>query len=136
MILRRLVVAGGISAAIFGLLAVMVAIAAGGMKPLHEALPALLAGLAAAFAGGAVVFGWVPHLLGRFMASASDSFDFLNKASLGIALVAIGLGVVSALMMIFGIGAALTPLLVAVTLFVGASATMCSLKFFLGNRGA
>ena len=134
MMRRRLLLAGGITAAIYGAMAGLVAFAAGGIKPLHEALPAALAGLAAAFALGAVVFGLVPHLLGNVMASASGSFDLINKASLGIALAAIVVGVVSALMLIFGVGEAMTPLLVAITLFVGAAATMCSLKFFLGNR--
>ena len=69
--------AGGASALVYAALMLLVAAAAGGIKPLHEALPAALAGLAAAFALGAVVFGLVPHLLGNVMASASGSFDLI-----------------------------------------------------------
>lgn len=110
--------------------------AAGNVKPLHQAAPAALLGLAAAFSLGAFAFGLIPHFFGKSMENTSSTFDLINKASLAIALVSILIGVIASLLLIFGISQAIKPLLVAITLFAGSAATMCSLKFFYTNRNS
>ncbi|HZF98721.1 MAG TPA: hypothetical protein VEY92_10880 [Pseudoxanthomonas sp.] len=82
------------------------------------------------------MFGLIPHLLSKSMETSSSRFDFLNKASLVVALLSILIGVVASLLLIFGVPQAIKPLFVAITLFVGAAAAMCSLKFFLTNRAS
>lgn len=106
------------------------------LKPWWEAFPAALAGLAIAFCIGAVLVGVLPHYLGVFMAGSSNVLDFINRASLAVALGSVLIGVISGLLLIFGLKDVIKPLLVAITLFLGASATMCSLKFFYINRDA
>lgn len=131
---RRALFSGLIASALFAGLLLAIALASGGIKPLDEAVPAALAGLACAFLLGAVIFGAIPHFLARFMESSSGTFDFINRASLAVALLSILVGVVSSLLLIFGVSQALEPLLVAITLFAGSAAAMCSLKFFYTNR--
>lgn len=131
---RRLLFSGLATAGFFTAPMLVVVLASGGIKPLDEAVPAALAGLACAFLLGAVIFGAIPHFLARLMESSSGTFDFINRASLAVALLSILVGVVSSLLLIFGVSEALKPLLVAITLFAGAAAAMCSLKFFYTNR--
>lgn len=111
-----------------------VASAAGNIGPFHRVATAALVGMVAAFSFGALVFGLLPHLLSKFMENSSGTFDLINNASLAIALVSILIGVLSSLLLIFGVSQAIKPLLVAITLFAGSAATMCSLKFFYTNR--
>ncbi len=70
------------------------------------------------------------------MAGSSSVLDLINRAALMIALCSVLVGVVPGLGLIFGLKGVIEPLLVAITLFLGASATMCSLKFFYINRDA
>lgn len=137
MLRRRLVYSGFTASAIYGVfLAVVVVGADNPLKPWVEALPAALAGLAFAFVIGATLFGFIPHYMGIFMSGSSSVLDLINRISLAVALCSVLIGVISGLLLIFGSSDAIKPLLVAITLFLGASATMCSLKFFYINRGA
>lgn len=117
-------------------MAVLVAGANESIELWWKAFPGLLLGFASAFLVGAVIFGFIPHYIGAFMDASSSLLDFINSVSLVIALCSVLIGVISGLSLIFGSGDAIKPLLVAITLFIGASATMCSLKFFYINRGA
>ena len=132
---RRILVSGSAAALLYCAFALLAILAAGSsVKPLHEAASSLLAGLAGAFILGSITFGLVPHFLGNFMANSSSSLELLNKTSLAVALISILVGVLSALALIFGLHQAMKPLLVSITLFIGAAAVMCSLKFFYTNR--
>ena len=112
----------------------------GGARPFNQAVPAILSGLAIAFAIGSLALGLIPHFIGKLMGklveNTSSTFDLLNKASLVIALTSIFIGVTASLLLIFGVSQAIKPLLVAITLFIGSAATMCSLKFFFTNRNS
>ncbi len=132
---RRVLFSGFTTSLLYAGLVLFAGVAAGGLKPLHQVVPAVSIGLATAFLIGAFVFGVVPHFLGKFMESSSSTFDFINKASLAVALVSIVVGVVASLLLILGISQATRPLLVAITLFAGSAAALCSLKFFHANRG-
>ncbi|MEO4045525.1 hypothetical protein AAFN46_00365 [Pseudomonas sp. CAU 1711] len=133
---RRAISAGCVAALLYSGFMLCVLIAAGSIKPLHQALPAALLGMATAFAVGALAFGLIPHLLSTLMDNSSSTFDLINKASLATALVSILIGVIAALMLIFGVSQAIKPLLVAVTLFAGSAAALCSLRFFFTNRNS
>lgn len=136
---RRILLSGCVGSILYAGLLLLILVS-GKAKPFNQAAPAALLGIAIAFSAGALVFGLVPHFLGKFMehfvANASSTFDILNKASLAIALVSILVGVSASLLLIFGISQGAKPLLVAITLFLGSAATMCSLKFFFANRNS
>jgi len=87
---------------------------------------------------GATIFGLAPHLraiaMEKLLEHSGSALDLLNNLSLIVALVAVLVGMIAALLLIFGVAQATEPLQVSITLFAGASATMCSLKFFLNNR--
>jgi len=137
MTLQRRVLVSGFTACILYIgFMLLVVFAAGNVKPFHKAAPAALFGAVAAFSLGAVIFGLIPHFLGKLMERTSGTFDLINKASLAIALASILIGVVASLLLIFGISQATKPLLVAITLFAGSAATMCSLKLFYTNRSS
>lgn len=136
MTLRRRVLISGFTASIlYAGFMLFVVVAAGNIKPFQQVVPAALIGLAIAFLIGALAIGVTPHFLGKFMESSSSTFDLINKASLAVALVSILVGVIASLLLIFGVSQAIKPLLVAITLFAGSAAAMCSLKFFYTNRG-
>lgn len=137
---RRLLAAGGIAATVYAactLLFMLMAREAGQpLRPDPRAIAGIGIGLALASGIGALLFGGLPHLLAISMERTSSLFDLLNKAALATALASVLIGVLSALALIFDIAPATKPLLVAVTLFLGAAATLCSLKFFHANRNS
>lgn len=131
---RRILISGFTAAILYAGFVLFVALAAGNIKLFYQVIPAAIIGLAIAFLSGALVFGLTPHFLGKLMESSSSTFDLINTASLAIALISIVVGVLASLLLIFGISQAIKPLLVAITLFAGSAAAMCSLKFFYTNR--
>lgn len=83
---RRVLLSGFITSILYAGLLLLAGVAAGDLEPLHQSVPAIAVGFATAFLAGALAFGITPHLLGRFMESSSGTFDFINKASLAVAL--------------------------------------------------
>ena len=131
---RRIMISGGVGAALYVAVFIVFLSALDHDVSSSKVVPALLAGATLAFIVGSFLFGFVPHLMGSFMAEANSALDVVNRVSLAVALISIAVGVLCALAMIGGVATSAKPLLVAITFFLGSAATMCSLKFFYINR--
>jgi len=132
---RRMPAAGTVAAGFYLVLALMLLFTDTTASSVSvSAALALAQGMLYFFVGGSLGFGLLPHLIGHLMNRRAGFLAMLNHAALFLALISVAIGVLAALMLIFGKPEAGKALAVAITLFVGASATMCSLKFFHANR--
>jgi hypothetical protein len=132
---RRTIVAGMVTSALYSVLPLMLLMSkeANVSVSVHTVL-GFAWGSLLAFIVGAVAFGLIPHLIGTLMNRSSSFFSLLNHAAMFVALMSVATGVISALMMVFGAEEGTKALAVSIILFVGASAIMCTLKFFHANR--
>ena len=136
VLVRRMIAGGAVASVLYGaMLLLVVTSKEANVSWSLKAVLVLATGPLIAFFAGAVALGVIPHLIGMLMNRSSSFFGILNHAAMFVALMSVAIGVISALMMVFGAAkAGTTSLIVSIILFVGASAIMCTLKFFHANR--